>query len=179
MNVSDLIDPSFSYRLITTLMHFLWQGSLVALLAVLGDTLLSRTSASRRYTLHVAALTIMIACVAVTFLKVASPISAPSVSTKLAPIVPTTELIAQGHEDVDSSDRPSTLTPAILGVETPLPELPAAVGTVEMVEPPLAGQERPSGDGDRWQQNHRLENANHQRDRHLGTPGDAWHNSQS
>ncbi len=49
MNVSDLIDPSFSYRLIATLMHFLWQGCLVALLAVLGDGLLSRASASRRY----------------------------------------------------------------------------------------------------------------------------------
>ena len=78
MNVFDLIDPSFSYRLIATLMHFLWQGCLVALLAVLGDWLLSRAAASWRYALHVAALAIMVGCVAVTFSRIESPVSAPT-----------------------------------------------------------------------------------------------------
>lgn len=149
MNVSDLIEPSFSYRLILTLMHFFWQGSLLALLAALGDMLLNRASASRRYTLHVAVLTIMVACVAVTFSRIASPVSVPSVSTKLPPIEPITELIVAGRDDVDSSGSPSTLTPAIVGMKTPLP---AVVGTDEVVELPLVRQERPSGDGDSWQQ---------------------------
>ena len=149
MNVSDLIDPSFSYRLIATLMHFLWQGCLVALLAVLGDGLLSRASASRRYALHVAALAIMVAGVAITFLRIEAPVSAPAVSVESMAMTTVAEPIAPNRVDDDSASMPSTATPGFVGVEPPLPEsLP--VVAAEAVESPIVVQERSDGDSDRW-----------------------------
>ncbi len=149
MNLSDLIDPSFSFRLLITFLHFLWQGSLVALLAILGDTLLSRASASRRYTLHVATLMIMMACVAVTFSKVASPVLSSSVATKLAPIAPIADGVAPGRNDLDPSDRPPASSQAMVAVEAPVS---AALSAADMVDPPRIRPEQAPDDGDRWQQ---------------------------
>lgn len=58
---------TFSWRLTQTLVHFLWQGSTIALAAFLLDRLLKRASSSARYRLHVSALLVMAACLPVTF----------------------------------------------------------------------------------------------------------------
>ncbi|MFM9962440.1 MAG: M56 family metallopeptidase, partial [Planctomycetaceae bacterium] len=149
MNVSDLIDPSFSYRLIATLMHFLWQGCLVALLAVVGDGLLSRASACRRYALHVAALAIMVACVAITFSQIEFPGSASTVTVETMAMTTVTEPIAPGRVDGDSVSMPSTATPAFVGVEPSLSESHPVVA-VEAVESPIVLPERSVGDRDHW-----------------------------
>ena len=82
MNVSEFIDPSFSVLLIAAFMHFLWQGCLVALLAILGDRLLSQSTANRRYALHVAVMGIMVACVPITYMQMDLPTTVTTAPSK-------------------------------------------------------------------------------------------------
>lgn len=71
MNVlSWIVNESFANRLTLTLFHFLWQGGLVGLVALLGCSLLSGGSARLRYAIHVAAMLVMAACLPVTFLLI-------------------------------------------------------------------------------------------------------------
>lgn len=147
MNLSDLIDPSFSWRLITTLVHFLWQGSLVAILAVLGDALLSRSSASRRYTLHVAALMLMIGCVVFTFWNVTSPVSGPSGGLSLGPKDSITSSGVPGPDDLPPTGSPTDLMPEPFRMEVPV-----AVAATNRTELPVDPPGRPATAGDLWQQ---------------------------
>lgn len=71
MSLLNLFDQAFSLRLTVALLHFLWQGALIAVTAAMATWLLRRASANARYTVHVAALALMPACVAVTFGRVA------------------------------------------------------------------------------------------------------------
>lgn len=152
MNVSDLIDPSFSYRLIATLMHLLWQGCLVALVTIPADWLLRHAPASRRYVLHVTALTVMVACVAVTFLQIESPVSEPAMSDESAPIMPITDMISPNPGDVDPTDLPRSLPPSFVGVEATLPELPADSVSPEPVVQQNVREENPIVNGDGWRE---------------------------
>ncbi|MBC8357137.1 MAG: redoxin domain-containing protein [Planctomycetes bacterium] len=67
MNPSLWLDDSFSLRLAQTLVHFLWQGSLVAILAFTLDCLIRRGSAQSRYLLNVVAMLAMLTCLPITF----------------------------------------------------------------------------------------------------------------
>ena len=51
----------------STLFHFLWQGSAIALLAYLAEQLLRRASAQSKYWLHVFAMLLMVGCLPVSF----------------------------------------------------------------------------------------------------------------
>lgn len=53
-------------RLTITLLHFLWQGAAVGLVAALASRLLLRATAQLRYVIHVAALAVMCACLPIT-----------------------------------------------------------------------------------------------------------------
>jgi len=76
MNVLDWLQPlsepdcGFSVPLSLTLLHFLWQGCVIAAAVYAVGWLLQRTSATVRYWLHVGALLLMVACVSVTFVIV-------------------------------------------------------------------------------------------------------------
>lgn len=56
MSFSNWMDQAFALRLTIALLHLLWQGVLVALVATLVDQFLARRSAQARYTVHVLAL---------------------------------------------------------------------------------------------------------------------------
>ena len=67
MNTFAWLDESFSLRLAATLLHFLWQGLAVALIVLVTGWLLKRVSAQVRYSINVAAMLVMVACLPVTF----------------------------------------------------------------------------------------------------------------
>jgi WD40 repeat protein/beta-lactamase regulating signal transducer with metallopeptidase domain len=67
MNVIEWLGGSLSLRLAITLLHFLWQGLGVAILAVVASRWLASLGAQVRYAIHVSALLAMAACVPVTF----------------------------------------------------------------------------------------------------------------
>lgn len=75
MNALIWFDDTFSVRLIQTLLHFLWLGSLIAALSVVVDGILRTASAGTKYFVHVSALLLMFACLPITFvmLEVPSP----------------------------------------------------------------------------------------------------------
>src|SRR5262245_7262854 len=63
LRLSDL----FSWRLTQTLLHFLWQGAVIGLAALLLDRLMKRASSSARYSLHLSALLLMTVCLPLSF----------------------------------------------------------------------------------------------------------------
>ena len=67
MNLSELLDSTFCLHLTLTLVHFLWQGLVIAALAELASWCLRGASAQSRYLVHVTALLLMVACLPVTF----------------------------------------------------------------------------------------------------------------
>ncbi|HWB12620.1 MAG TPA: M56 family metallopeptidase [Pirellulales bacterium] len=74
MNAPAWLDESFSVRFVQTLLHFLWQGTLIALAAAVAERLLAHRSAQAKYVLHVLALAAMAGCLPMTFgLTAASP----------------------------------------------------------------------------------------------------------
>src|SRR5262245_16573661 len=87
MTMQNLIDQTFSLRLTLALIHFLWQGVLIAVVAAVAARLLQRASAGTRYAVHVAALALMPVCVAVTFSCIAidAPSPTPASSGQTAP----------------------------------------------------------------------------------------------
>ncbi|HUW82088.1 MAG TPA: M56 family metallopeptidase [Phycisphaerae bacterium] len=81
MNLSNLLDAAWCVRLTETLLHFVWQGALIALLVWAAVGVLRRGSANARYTVCLCALFVMAACPPATFVVLeASSEPAPAVS---------------------------------------------------------------------------------------------------
>ena len=144
MNVFDLIDPSFSCRLVTTLMHFLWQGCLVALLAVIGNWLLSLTSASRRYALHVATLAIMVACVQITFSLIEAPVVEHAPAAEPISTATISDPDDFAHENVDRDLIPSMAPNEFADIAPPLSDVSTTADEVEAPAPLVVHAERPT-----------------------------------
>ena len=68
MTLETIFNPEFCVRLTWTLLHFLWQGVAVALLALVTNALLRCMGAAVRYWVFVVALAIMVLCPPITFL---------------------------------------------------------------------------------------------------------------
>ncbi|MDB5172148.1 MAG: blaR1 8 [Phycisphaerales bacterium] len=68
MTLQYLLSAAFSLRLVETLGHFLWQGTVVALMVLTAWPLLRRASSRGRYGILLAALGVMAACPPVTFI---------------------------------------------------------------------------------------------------------------
>ena len=81
MNSLDVFAHDFALRLTQTLLHFLWQGTVVAGGVRVAGWCLRRASANRRYVVNVAALVLMAVCFPVTF------VLAPVPSDRLGPEV--------------------------------------------------------------------------------------------
>jgi beta-lactamase regulating signal transducer with metallopeptidase domain len=62
-----LMGDAFALRVAATLLHFVWQGQVLALVAVLLNRLLSNASARARYSVNVCLLLAMVACLPLTF----------------------------------------------------------------------------------------------------------------
>lgn len=70
-----LLGEELSLRWIITLLHFLWQGTVVGLVAAVVGSLLRYASASIRYSLFSMALLSLPLCVAVTFIFIKVPLA--------------------------------------------------------------------------------------------------------
>ena len=66
-------DENLTLRLMQTLLHFLWQGCLIAAVAVCLDVMVRRRSANARYGIHVASLVMMFACLPITYCLLNTP----------------------------------------------------------------------------------------------------------
>ena len=66
------LDESLSIQLVRTLLHFLWQGAIIALVDFAVAQFLKGGSARARYSLHVAALLAMACCLPITFAHLGS-----------------------------------------------------------------------------------------------------------
>lgn len=73
MNKLLLLDDSFSLRFVQTLLHFLWQGTAIAVVAFALDRMLQRGTARTKYALHVAAMLAMVSCLPLTFAFIDTP----------------------------------------------------------------------------------------------------------
>ena len=73
MNTCPWFDDSLALRLVQALLHFLWQGCAVALVAMTVGTTLKRGSAHLRYSFYVAAMLVMVVCLPVTFTLLGDP----------------------------------------------------------------------------------------------------------
>jgi hypothetical protein len=101
MNPIPALNEAFCIRLAETLLHFLWQGTLIALLALGSGFLLRRGAARMRYGVYVAALALMALAPVVTFWLVADPRTAAPVPahanvTKQATPIPAAKAPAVG-----------------------------------------------------------------------------------
>ncbi|MFO1046102.1 MAG: M56 family metallopeptidase [Planctomycetaceae bacterium] len=138
MNASDLIDASFSYRLIASLLNFLWQGCLVALATVPVDLLLKNAPAGRRYALHVTALTTMVVCVTTTFLWIEPPVSLSTVSAEY----PAARLVT----NVSPLDHDRSPLPSFADIHVSSSDFPAVAASIESDVPQDSRERR----GDAW-----------------------------
>ena len=66
-------DAIICERLTVTLLHFLWQGAFIGVIAAVLSRMLFRASSQLRYTIHLAALVAMCSCLPVTFSVVTVP----------------------------------------------------------------------------------------------------------
>jgi uncharacterized protein (TIGR03067 family) len=82
MNISHLFDGTFCIQLSLALLHFVWQGALIAGGAILAAWLVGRDSPQRRYRTHLTALALMLLCLPVTLGVVvrSSPVREPPVA---------------------------------------------------------------------------------------------------
>lgn len=71
--LSWIVDDSLSIRLTVALLHFLWQGCCVGLVVMICGALLRGATARLRYSLNVATMLMMAACLPATFFLVDSP----------------------------------------------------------------------------------------------------------
>lgn len=114
MNWLTLIDPTFSDRFCTTLLHSLWQVALLALAARCVEWLWAGRSVERSYVVYVAALALAVIAVPITypFATVASPVatfsSRASRESTLLPSPPAANRGVKNAIDVD------TIKPALI-----------------------------------------------------------------
>ena len=153
MNFQELLDSTFCLHLTLTLAHFLWQGLVIAVVAVLAARCLRRSPAQSRYLIHAAALLLMVACLPVTFAVVRGMASGPAPSPKPDVIespgglvTPPADLVAPPADLVDTSADP--IVPPANMIERP----PASRSTKDEspapeAEPAAAAQ----ADGFEWQ----------------------------
>lgn len=73
MNGPFHLYEAYSLRLAQTLLYFLWQGAAIGVIAGLLERMFFRATAQAKYMLQVGSLTLMVACLPVTFLWLDSP----------------------------------------------------------------------------------------------------------
>ena len=82
MNTIFSLDGTLSLRLAIALLHFLWQGLALAVIAVVCNASIGRKSAKVRYWISFSALLLMLACLLATFgLVTVEGTPAPNVAT--------------------------------------------------------------------------------------------------
>jgi beta-lactamase regulating signal transducer with metallopeptidase domain/peroxiredoxin len=137
VNAVAWLDESVSVRFVQTLLHFLWQGTLVALVATVAERLFAGRSARAKYVLHVFALLVMVGCLPTTFVLTPAPSQTggdpayeqqPSPRTDVSPSTDL-ELMLHARRSESAPADASLLSPAE-GVEERVGGLPAAPSTL-------------------------------------------------
>ena len=77
MHLLALFDETLALRLVQSLAHFLWQGCVLAVIAVVAGSALKRATAHVRYSFHVTTLLVMTACMPVTLTLQGDPRQGP------------------------------------------------------------------------------------------------------
>jgi len=125
----SLLGDDVSVRWLITLLHFLWQGSVVGGVVAIAGRLLRGASARSRYALYSAALLSLPVCVAVTFCvvdvpaslqsssRLESPVDTPAESSAL-PSQPTAITAAVEMETAAVTDAPVLSEPVVTGAAT-------------------------------------------------------------
>lgn len=127
---------AFALRVAATLLHFVWQGAVLGLIAVLLNQLLRNASARARYSVNVGLLVAMVACLPVTFVILGGPtaeLARSNSETHARPGLSAAE-VPLGSEPIDAVSIPNKV--AELNVTTQ-PPLNHAQG--ESTTPPNAG----------------------------------------
>src|SRR5487761_210605 len=131
MNALRWLDDSLSFRLVQTLLHFLWQGTLVAIVAGGVEQLLRGRSAHARYLLNVFAMTAMVCCLPLTFARLGAPSEVerkPVIGQEPAPPQAPAEIVAlEAMKDHASQKRMSRGG----NFSTPIGNAPVDAGSVE------------------------------------------------
>jgi beta-lactamase regulating signal transducer with metallopeptidase domain len=120
-----LLEPALTLRLTLTLLHFLWQGALLGLVAFAADRALQRASSRVRYAIFVCVLTLMVASLPATFLlidagKTRSELAAAPAPTA-APVVVTSTSPAPISRPVGTTSLRAASVPAT--VDAPIADL--------------------------------------------------------
>lgn len=110
MSLIPALNEAFCIRMAATLLHFLWQGTLLALGAGLLGLILRRAAARVRYAVYVAVLAFMAMAPAATFLLLAPPRTAAPIPSR-APGAPFTTPLKP--TPVRYIGEPPTIPPAI------------------------------------------------------------------
>jgi len=107
MNAWEWLDVAFCSRLALTLLHCLWQATIIATVAILTTRLWRGSTAQMRYMVHICALLAMVACLPVTYLLLttASPddgelvvVQEPRETIVIVPDLPLESKERSGHE---------------------------------------------------------------------------------
>ena len=131
--LSWLVNDSLSVRLTISLLHFLWQGCLIAIVVVAGGLLLRGFSPRLRYSFNVTAMLIMAACLPITFMM----LDAESFDSALGSKYGTFNNERPELASVHALDIPSDSVASAFGRETPRLALDAPA-TEESSETPKA-----------------------------------------
>lgn len=99
----ELFESEFSVRLTQTLLYFIWQGSLIALIIGAVGWCLRGASARLRYAMNVAGLLVMATCVPVTFVLTDAPASERAFLINALPSVDVQAVDSDSESDRDVS----------------------------------------------------------------------------
>ncbi len=91
------IDSTLASRLALTLVHFLWQGMLIAILVLLISAALRKKSANLKYSFFVGGLLTMVVCAVVTFVVMGADVQRDSVPSESGSAV-VTNLPTSGNQ---------------------------------------------------------------------------------
>lgn len=110
MSAFTWIGDSFAMRVAATLLHFFWQGLLVAAVVVVAGLLLRKSSAKLRYSIIVLALMLMAACLPVTFglVSVGSSETGEVAASKSPPARPVTGSLSNETSAVGIRNTPGS-----------------------------------------------------------------------
>lgn len=127
--MKSVFDSPIVYRTGLALVHFLWQGALVALLLGAALTILRRRTAAARYIACITALLLLAACPIATFFLTPAraatpPVPSAQLSPKPAPIPPLSAPIVHGNHQpaaipIMAASHPGKVAPAKLQLAPP------------------------------------------------------------
>lgn len=141
MSPLDYLSADFCTRLVTTMLHFLWQATAITILVILIDRMLRKASATLRYGLFLAAFLTMALCPLATFPLTSSPVRETS------PVLP--QPVAIAHVEDMPQLAPSAARPVPSAL--PISAFPTLLPRPAVADaPPPVPQPQPQPQLDHW-----------------------------